>query len=182
MDKRRKHHKITTFPQEIVEEVNRLLVEGHTYEEVASWLNKMGHEVGKSSVGRYGKDFMARLDRLKVVRDQAKAIVESNQDAPGTQLAEAANELAISMIMETLSELDSLEGQKVTELLKVLPKLADASTRREALKMQFNKGVEAAAAKIMANLKAEIEADPDLQTRMMELVEKSKQQCIDQVR
>ncbi|TEB09315.1 phage protein Gp27 family protein [Pelotomaculum propionicicum] len=171
---RRKHHKVAMLPPVLLELVNEKLVAGHTYEEISAWLKQMGEEVSKSAVGRYGKDFNTRLERLKLVREQAKAIIDSNQGEPATHLAEATNELALSMIMETLQNLDNLQGQKVTELLKVLPKLADASTRREALKLQFNKGVETAAARIKESLKGELAANPELQQRMMELVEKAK--------
>lgn len=176
MANRRKHHKVTQLPQELIDAVNERLVKGHTYTEIAEWLRQMGEPISKSAIGRYNKDFSATLDRLKIVRDQAKAIIESNLDVPATHLAEATNELALSMIMETLSSLNSLEGEKVTELLKVLPKLADASTKREALKFQFNKGVEAASVKFKESLKKELEADPELMERVIDLVEKSKEQ------
>lgn len=179
---RRKHHKVATLPPEVVDAVNEKLVRGHTYEEITAYLMEMGTPVSKSAVGRYGKDFMGKLERLKQVRDQAKAIVESNQDAPGTQLAEATSELALSMIMETLATMDSLQEEKVTELLKVLPKLADASTKREALKLQFNKGVEAASVRIKDSLKKELEADPELLQRVIELVETSTEQVVNQGR
>ncbi|GBF34132.1 hypothetical protein DCCM_3244 [Desulfocucumis palustris] len=106
--------------------------------------------------------------------------MDSNEDTPGTQLAEATSELALSMIMETLTSLDNLQGEKVTELLKVLPKLADASTKREALKLQFNKGVEAASVRIKEALRKELEADPELMQRVIELVEQSKEQAFNQ--
>ncbi|AEG60028.1 phage protein Gp27 family protein [Desulforamulus ruminis] len=172
---RRKHHKVAALPPEIVEAVNEMLLQGHTYEEIADYLKNMGTPVSKSAVGRYGKDFHAKFERLKQIRDQAKAIIESNDGAPGTQLAEATTELAISMIMETLSELDGLQGEKVTELLKVLPKLADSGTRREALKLQFNKGAEAALARLKEELKAELNSEPDLLQKMYELADRVKE-------
>ncbi len=177
---RRKHHKVTTFPPEVVEEINCRLVEGYTYAKIVEWLKEMGHQLSPMALQRYSKDFLARLDRLKQVREQAKAIVDSNQDAPGTQLAEAANEMALSMVMETLMTLDNpLQEAKVTELLKVVPKLADAATRREALKLQFNKGVEAAAARIKEELSKELKVQPELQRKMAELIEKAKTQAVE---
>ena len=156
------------------------MVEGHTYAQIVVWLKQMGHQLSPMALQRYGKDFLARLDRLKQVREQAKAIVESNQDAPGTQLAEAANEMALSMVMETLMTLDNpLQEAKVTEILKVIPKLADSATKREALKFQFNKGVEAAAAKIKEELSKELKVQPELQQRMVELIEKAKIQAVE---
>jgi hypothetical protein len=155
-------------------------VEGHTYAQIVEWLKQMGHQLSPMALQRYSKDFLSRLDRLKQIRDQAKAIVESNQGAPGTQLAEAANEMALSMIMETLMAVDNpLADAKVTELLKALPKLADSATRREALKFQFNKGVEAAAARIKEELSKELKVQPELQQRMAELIEKAKIQAVE---
>ncbi|WP_104372431.1 phage protein Gp27 family protein [Desulfocucumis palustris] len=177
---RRKHHKVATLPPEIVEAVNDMLVKGHTYQQIVNYLGQMGTPVSIASVGRYSKDFLTKFERLRQIRDQAKAIVDSNEDTPGTQLAEATSELALSMIMETLTSLDNLQGEKVTELLKVLPKLADASTKREALKLQFNKGVEAASVRIKEALRKELEADPELMQRVIELVEQSKEQAFNQ--
>jgi hypothetical protein len=174
---RRKHFKVESLPREVVEAVNEKLVQGYTYQQITDWLGRMGHEVGKSSVARYGKDFLARLERLKVVRDQAKAIVESNADAPGTQLAEAANDLALSMVMETLMSLDDLQGEKVTELLKVLPRLADAATRREALKLQFNRGVEAAMKRIKESIRKEVGSNPELERQLLDLVSQAAEEA-----
>jgi hypothetical protein len=172
--KRRKHFKVEAFPPEIVEAVNRKLVEGYTYQEVTDWLNQLGHDIGKSSVARYGKDFLSRLERLKVVKEQAKAIVEVNPDAPATEMAEAANQLATQLIMEFLMELDltDLAEAKVTEILKALARLEQSGVRREQLKFNFNKGVDAAAAKIKEALRAEVAADPELLGRLSEIVDR----------
>lgn len=174
---RRRHSKVTQLPPEVVEAVNKLLVTpGVTYDQVVAWLEEKGHQVSRASVGRYGKDFMGRLERMREIRDKARAIVEDNADRPATEMAEAATDMAMALIMETLTTMDDLQGQKVTELLKVLPKLADSSTRREALKLQFNKGVEAATNKVKEALKKDLEANPELMQRVMELVDRSKEQ------
>lgn len=172
-DNRRKHSKITTeLPPEIVSEVNRLLVEeGKTYQEIAGWLKEMGHDVSKSSVGRYGKDFLSRLERLRVVKDQARAIVEENGDRPATELHEAANQIAVQLIMEKLTTVNDLEVDNIADLFKAVAQLERSATGRERLKFNFNKGADAAAEKIKAALKAEISADQDLLSRLGELVD-----------
>lgn len=170
---RRKHYKVETFPAEVVEVINRKLVEGYTYQQVTDWLNQLGHEIGKSSVARYGRDFLSRLERLKVVKEQAKAIVETNPEAPATEMAEAANQLATQLIMEFLMQLDldDLQQAKVTEILKALARLEQSGVRREQLKLNFNRGVDAAAAKIKEALRAEVAADPDLMARLTAIVD-----------
>ncbi len=173
---RRKHHKVTTFPPEIVEEVNKRLVEGHTHQEIADWLKQMGHPLGRSSVQRYGKDFMARLERLKMIKEQARAIVHESGDTPGTEMAEAASQMALELIISKLQKVRDLDEVDIAAILKAIPRYEQSAVRREALKFQFNKGVEAAVSKIKDALKKELEADQGLMQRIYDLVDKSKEQ------
>lgn len=149
---RRKHSKIEReLPQELVEEINARLVEGHTYREIADWLRQMGHPVSKSSVGRYGKDFLARLERLRIVREQARAIVEDNADRPATELNEAASALASQLITEALlaaNEAGNGLDKKVTEAIKALALLERSAVARERLKLEYRQKAETAVKQI----------------------------------
>ena len=142
---RRKHHKVATeLPPELVEAVNKRLVAGHTYQEIADWLSEMGNPVSKSSIGRYGKDFLSRLERLRIVRDQAKTIVEDNSDRPATELNEAASALASQLITEALMAAGDAENgpqvgldKKVTDAIKALALLEKSAVARERLKLDY---------------------------------------------
>jgi len=171
--KTRKHYKVEKLPDDLVEAVNKKLVEGYTYQDIADYLADMGHKIGKSSVGRYGKDFMSRLERLRVVKEQAKSIIDSNPDAPATEMAEAANQLSMQLIMEFLMKVDitDLEEAKVTEIFKALAKLESSGVNREKLKFTYNKGVEAAADKIKEALKSEVTSDPDLVAKLHSIID-----------
>jgi hypothetical protein len=175
---RRKHHKVLEFPPEIVETLNKKLVDGYTYQEIAEWLKQMGHEVGKSSIGRYGKDFLSRLERLKLIKDQAKAIVETNPDAPTTEMAEAANQLAIQLITEALMQVDNLEGAKITEVFKALALLERSGVAREKLKYEYDRGVKADIAKLKAELKRELGSNTDLLSQLEEMIESIQEQVV----
>jgi len=182
MNKRRRHSKIDELPPDLVEVINRKLAgtdtdgRKYTYREIADFLDGLGHAVSKSSVGRYGQNFLARLERLKIVKDQARAIVTDNADRPSTELAEAANQLAMNLIMETLMEVENLKGEKLTEILKALARLEASGVRREALKLKFSEGVEAAAGKIKEALRKELDTHPDILSRVSEIVEQAKAQ------
>ena len=101
---KRSRHKISTFPPLLVEAINKQLVAGITYEEIAEYINEKGFEIGKSSVGRYGKDFLTKLERLKKAKEQARTIVEEVSDRPATELHEAANQTAVTLIQEMMYE------------------------------------------------------------------------------
>ncbi|MGE5551910.1 MAG: phage protein Gp27 family protein, partial [Bacteroidota bacterium] len=78
----RKHFKVQELPEELRAAIDEQITRGVHYRDIAEYISQMGHEIGKSSVARYGKDFLTRLERIRVVRDQARAIVEADPDAP----------------------------------------------------------------------------------------------------
>lgn len=174
---RRKHHKVKQeLPKELVEAVNKLLIQGVTYREVEEFLAEKGHNIGKSSIQRYGKDFLTRLERLNLVKEQASAIVNTNPDSPQTEMAEAANQLAMQLIMETLMKVEALDmdDTKMTDLMKALALLERSSVAREKLKYEYNKGINIALTRLKDALKAELKSHPKLMDQVIELVDKTK--------
>lgn len=173
---RRKHHKVTTFPPEIVEALNKQLVAGRTYAELADWLEQMGHKIGTSSIQRYGSNFLSKLEKLKLIKDQAKVIIDSNPETPATEMAEAANQLAMHLITDKLMEIENLDGEKITEIFKALALLERSATSREKLKFEFDKGLKAATNKVKEMLQSEITGDPELLARLEKHVDSIKEQ------
>lgn len=169
---RRRHSKITSIlPPELVEAINKRLVGGDTYQEITDLINRSGHEISRSSVGRYGKDFLTRLEKLRVVKEQAKAIVTETKDGPATELAEASNQLALQKIMEYLMKVDNLDDSKATEVFKALALLQRANVQVEKLKLDYNRGIDAASEKIKAGLKEELGREPALIARLSDMVD-----------
>lgn len=171
MNSRRKHSKVLQLPPEIVDAVNKQLTSGIPYRDIAEWINKItedtGVEVSHMSVQRYGKDFLSKLERLKVVNEQAKAILDTHGDGPDTALGEAANKMALSLIMEALvSAQNTLEGEKLSEVMKALAQLQRSSIATEKLKLTYDKGVSQAVERIKTQLHEELRADPDLFHRL----------------
>ena len=147
---RRKHHKVAGLPQEIKEAVNQQIVAGHTYPDIAAWLKQMGHPVGKSSVGRYGKDFLAKLEVLKQVQEQAEAIISEAKDRPALEIEEAAVKLGLQHIMKYLLDSGGLSAADIKPgtILTALAKLQASSVSRERVKLEYRKKVEAAFKKV----------------------------------
>lgn len=182
MSTRRKHSKVLQLPPEIVEAVNKQLTSGVPYERIASYINAMspetGIEVSHMAVHRYGKDFLTRLERLKTVNEQAKAIMETHGDGPDTALSEAANKMAMTLIMETLMSVESLEGSKLTDIMRALATLQRSSVATEKLKFTFDKGVAQAVEKVKAQLHEELQNDPDLYYRLASVVDQIQQDLV----
>ena len=71
---RRRSRIETELPPNIRAEVNRILLEGATYEEAAQYCHRKGHDISRSSMGRYGKVFFETYARVKRFEDQAAAL------------------------------------------------------------------------------------------------------------
>lgn len=160
---RRVRHKINDLPDEIVEAVNRQIASNKVgYREIADWINQMQIKdddgetitVGKSSVQRYGREFLARVDRMRIISEQAKALVEADPDAPDTTLVTAANKLAVSVVVETLmASQGAIQGEKMTDVMKALAHLQRASASTEKLRLDYLRKANAAVEEIEAKAK-----------------------------
>ncbi|MCD9025762.1 phage protein Gp27 family protein [Cohnella silvisoli] len=172
MSDRRKHSKVLQLPEEIVSAVNKQLTSGVPYREIAECINQLkpqtGVEVSHMAVQRYGKDFLTKMERLKIVNEQAKAILDTHGEGPDTALSEAANKMALSLIMETLlSAENALEGESMTAIMRALAQLQRSSIASEKLKFTFDKGVSQAVAQVRAQLQEELKGDADLYHRLL---------------
>ena len=153
MTKMRRHSKISSeIPPELRRQVDTLLVEGNTYEEIKDFLASKGYEIGRSSIGRYGKDFLTYYQRLKVIEDKSKTLVsEAGKDV--LTLEEAASKLFVQMILEAQfkGEFDPI---KLPRLVSDFAKLQASSVLRERMKMEFKQKVTKAADEVVKVAKA----------------------------
>ena len=169
---RRKHSKITTIlPDALVQAINERLVAGETYESIAGYLRAQGHDISKSSVGRYGKDFLAKLERLRIVKEQARTIVNEGKDGPALEMTEAATQLALQLIMERLVTVENLDDAKSGEILKALALLERSAVQREKLKIDAGKLLDVAVERIKESLQAELEKNPEVLERLVTIVD-----------
>lgn len=174
---KRKHSKIDLLPDEIVRAVDDAIVNKRkTYKEIEEWLKSEGHDVSQSSVQRYGKQFLAKLERISTAREQAKVIIESS---PGvkTDMSEATSTVAFQLLMEMLinTEADKVDKTTLTAI-KTLASLERSTVSREKLKLSYNKGVAEATEKIKKQLQEELKNYPDLVEQMATIVENAKEE------
>ncbi|HNR13092.1 MAG TPA: DUF3486 family protein [Thermodesulfobacteriota bacterium] len=134
----RKHCRITDeLPAEIREQVDRLLIEGGTtYDDIQTFLAEKGYDISRSAIGRYGKDFFAAYQRLKVIEDKSRALVSEAGD--GMVLEEAASKIFTQMIIEAqLSK--ELDIKELPRIISDFAKLQASTVLRERFKADFRK-------------------------------------------
>ena len=101
----RRHHKVDRLPRRLRDELARRFQAGETYDGLVTWLASEGHEVGRSSVHRWGSRFQRHLEKLRAWREAAQTVVADLEGKPATELNEAAEQTAVQMIFEALVDL-----------------------------------------------------------------------------
>lgn len=135
--KTRRHSKVEDqLPGELKGEVDRLLIEGSTYEEITAFLKAKGHDISKSSIGRYGKEFLNEYRKLRIIEDQSRALVSEAGD--GMVIEEAASKVFSQQILELLLSRD-MDIRTIPRLISDFAKLQASSVVRERLKDDFDK-------------------------------------------
>jgi len=147
----RRHGKVYELPEEIRREVDGLLVEGATYEEIAEYLKNKGYDISRSSVGRYGKDFLNEYRNIRIIEDQAKTIV-SNSGDDAMILEEAATKLFSKKIVELLLA-NGININKIPRIVSDFARLQTSSVLRERMKAEFRKKAEKAFKKAERQMK-----------------------------
>lgn len=160
---RRRSRIDTSLPPELRQEVDRLLIEGATYEDISEYLTARGHDISRSSVGRYGKDFLNLYRRLKIIEDKSRAL----SSEPGEMaLEEAASKLFTGEILELLMS-HSLDVGEKSRIIGDFAKLQSSSVARERLKADTRKRIEAKMDDLEAKAKSS-GLDPETLRRVRE--------------
>ncbi|MHC1727946.1 MAG: phage protein Gp27 family protein [Syntrophobacteraceae bacterium] len=142
---RKKMGKTNDLPPEVLDQVNRLLVEGMTYEEISGFLAEQGYEISKTAVGRYGRDFLEFCRRLRINEEKSRAL--ASDEKSGLLLEEAASRLFALKILESLlsGEIDLV---RLPRLLSEFAKLQSSNVQRERLRREFRKRTEETAEEV----------------------------------
>ena len=155
-EKIRKHSRLTDdLPEEIRKEVDILLVQGSdqgkvTYDDIKDYLSKKGYDISRSSIGRYGKGFLANYQRLRIIEDQARTLISDAGD--GMVLEEAVSKTFAQFILELLHA-GKLDLKKAPKIIGEFARLQASVVKREQLKGEYAKKVQKAASNIETKLK-----------------------------
>jgi hypothetical protein len=79
----RRHSSITRMPPELRREIERLLGEGRTYDEIVGAVRTLGGQVSRSAVGRHALEWRELTDRLRLAREMSQAIGRELDEVDG---------------------------------------------------------------------------------------------------
>lgn len=133
------------LPPEMMEQIDRLLVEGYSYEEISDFISAQGYDLTKTALGKYGKDFLQTYRRLRVIEEKSRALASDEQS--GLVLEEAASRLFALMILEAQLA-GEIDLKCLPKLLSDFARLQSSNVQRERLRREFKKRVEKTAEEV----------------------------------
>lgn len=129
--------KVEGLPSDVKAWLDQALVQNNfsQYELLSAELGKRGYEIGKSGLHRYGQQFEERLKTLRVVTEQARAVVQAAPDEDGAvndALVRLTQEKMFSILMEMNVDPEAVDLPKLARAVAELGKASVAQKRWQA--------------------------------------------------
>lgn len=127
---------VLTLPAEVKAWLDGALVEGNFsgYEALAEELKARGCDLSKSAIHRYGQAFEERLRALRLVTEQARAVVEhspDDEDAVNQALVRMTQEKLFGVLMDIQVDPETIDLSKLTRSISDLSR-ASITVKRYA--------------------------------------------------
>lgn len=122
---------VAVLPEEVVAEVNRLIRDGCTIDEILRALAPLGAEVSRSAMGRYVKSARESMEKYRQAQEVAKVWIDRLETEPNGDVARLMPEMLRALAFQTMSSMgeseDATTAQELMFLAKALKDLSGAS-------------------------------------------------------
>lgn len=129
--------KVEGLPPEVKAWLDQALVQNNfsNYELLSAELAKHGYTISRSGLHRYGQKFEERLKTLRLVTEQARAVVQATPDEDGAvndALVRLTQEKMFSILMEMSVDPDAVDLPKLARAVAELGRASVAQKRWQA--------------------------------------------------
>jgi len=167
----RRHYKVEKLKSKKI--IDKMLAEGYTYDDIAAAIEEKGEQISTSALQRYNASFEYAAEKIKRVQEQAKVLIDALHENPNTDMAEVANQVMMSGLLERVAGADDeFEKLPLDKVGALIARLEHSAVGRERLKLTYDKMLTAASEKIKNQLKLELAELPELQMKLVEQVDK----------
>ncbi len=152
-----KRSKVSQLPDEVRRKLDAELVKrGFSgYDALETWLHKLGIEISKSSIHRYGKNLERKLSAIKASTEAARLIAAEAPDDAGMREGAVMSMLSTEIfemlvgLQEAEDEEDPVQRAKVlSSLAKNIAALTRASVHQKRHELEIRAKTQAAADKV----------------------------------
>jgi len=142
--------KVEQLPDSVRADLDARLIQSAFggYRELAEWLQDQGYEIHKSALHAYGQRFEERMASLKLVTQQARAVVEHSPDDEGA-VSEALMRLVQEKLFTVLMDLEvDPQTVDISKVAKSIAELGRASVTQKKYAAEVRNRAKDAAEKV----------------------------------
>lgn len=122
---------VAVLPEEIVAEINQLIRDGCTIDEIMRALAPLGTGVSRSALGRYVKSARESMEKYRQGQEVAKVWLDKLESEPNGDVARLLPEMLRAVAFQTLSTMgeseNPVDSQELMFLAKALKDLSGTS-------------------------------------------------------
>lgn len=176
----RVNSKIAILPPEIKSEVDSMLLDtSNTYLDISNYLQEMGYDISKSSVGRYAIKTNSAIRKLEEAQQQTKMLVEAIKKDPSADYTEGAMRIITNELTQKFAtaeeEWDNMELEKAA---RVMVSLSRTKAYKDKIKQELKTKMELAFEQMESDLMQLIKSDQELSGQLKSILEKAKEKMM----
>lgn len=154
----------------LLERVIKLWEEGKTLQEIEQILRSEGYDISRESIRRKIKSVREVAEVYRKSVEEAKVLLEEVRNNPNTDVVEVVTSLLAHHLMNFTKSIESIDFDDPMRFVEAVRKLSDAQVRVAKLRLDYQKGFEAAKKEITDALARELNKNPELKEKLIAMI------------
>jgi hypothetical protein len=144
--------------------------------EIEQILRAEGYDISRESIRRKIKSSREIAEVYRKSLEEAKVLIDAVRSNPNTDVIEVTSSLLAHKLFEFSKTVEELDFQSAEEFIRAVQRLADAQVKVARLRLDYQKGFEAAKKEIIQALSLELAKEPELLRKLKEIINNVKVQ------
>jgi hypothetical protein len=144
--------------------------------EIEQILRAEGYDISRESIRRKIKSSREIAEVYRKSLEEAKVLIDAVRSNPNTDVIEVTSSLLAHKLFEFSKTVEELDFQSAEEFIKAVQRLADAQVKVARLRLDYQKGFEAAKKEIIQALSVELAKEPELLRKLKDIINNVKAQ------
>ena len=148
--------------------------EKKTIADIEAILRAEGYDISRESIRRKLKSSKEIAEVYRKSIEEAQILIDAVRNNPNTDVIEVTLSLLAHKLFEFTKTVEELDFQDADEFIKAVQRLADAQVKVARLRLDYQKGFEAAKKEILRMLSLELSKDHELLKKLTDIINRVK--------
>lgn len=154
----------------LVERVVKLWEEGKTLQEIEQILRSEGYDISREAIRRKLKSVREVAEVYRRSVEEAKVLLEEVRNNPNTDVVEVVTSLLAHHLMNFTKEIENIDFDDPMKFIEAVRKLSDAQVRVARLRLDYQRGFEAAKKEIIDAVSRELSKNQELRSKLINII------------